>query len=81
MPNGVHDSKLDFALAKDVFEKEYIIHALKTNKGRINQTALNANIPKKTLLRKIEKYEIFSASGEKFQIKINQASSNAYLFR
>jgi DNA-binding NtrC family response regulator len=27
-------------------------------KGRINQTALHANIPKKTLLRKIEKYGI-----------------------
>lgn len=48
--------KLDFQLAKDVFEKEFIIQALKTNKGRINQTALKANIPKKTLLRKIEKY-------------------------
>lgn len=50
--------KLDFAIAKDLFEKEFIIQALKINKGRINQTALNANIPKKTLLRKIEKYEI-----------------------
>jgi DNA-binding NtrC family response regulator len=50
--------KLDFAFAKDLFEKEFIIQALKINKGRINQTALNANIPKKTLLRKIEKYEI-----------------------
>jgi len=50
--------KLDFAIAKDQFEKEFIVQALKINKGRINQTALNANIPKKTLLRKIEKYEI-----------------------
>jgi DNA-binding NtrC family response regulator len=50
--------KLDFAIAKDLFEKEFIVQALKINKGRINQTALNANIPKKTLLRKIEKYEI-----------------------
>jgi two-component system response regulator HydG len=50
--------KLDFAIAKDYFEKEFIVQALKANKGRINQTALNANIPKKTLLRKIEKYEI-----------------------
>lgn len=50
--------KLDFAIAKDQFEKEFIIQALKINKGKINQTALNANIPKKTLLRKIEKYEI-----------------------
>lgn len=50
--------KLDFAVAKDQFEREFIVQALKINKGRINQTALNANIPKKTLLRKIEKYEI-----------------------
>jgi DNA-binding NtrC family response regulator len=50
--------KMDFQEAKDKFEKEFIIQALVVNKGRINQTALNANIPKKTLLRKIEKYEI-----------------------
>lgn len=50
--------KLDFQTAKDKFEHEFIIQALKLNKGKINQTALNANIPKKTLLRKIEKYQI-----------------------
>lgn len=50
--------KLDFQAAKDRFEKEFIVQALKLHKGKINQTALNANIPKKTLLRKIEKYEI-----------------------
>jgi DNA-binding NtrC family response regulator len=50
--------KMDFQSAKDKFENEFIIQALKLNKGKINQTALNANIPKKTLLRKIEKYEI-----------------------
>src|SRR5690606_28560408 len=43
------DGKLDFAIAKDQFEREFIIQALVVNKGRINQTALNANIPKKTL--------------------------------
>ena len=52
------DVKLDFQYAKDKFEKEFIVFALKINKGKINQTALKANIPKKTLLRKIEKYEI-----------------------
>ncbi len=52
------DVKLDFQKAKDEFEKEFITQALKLNKGKINQTALNANIPKKTLLRKIEKYEL-----------------------
>lgn len=50
--------KLDFQEAKNKFEKEFIIQALKTNLGKINQTALKANIPKKTLLRKIEKYNI-----------------------
>jgi DNA-binding NtrC family response regulator len=49
---------LDFQIAKELFEKEFIAFALKVNKGKINQTALKANIPKKTLLRKIEKYEI-----------------------
>ena len=42
----------------EAFEREFIIKALKMFKGRINQTALHANIPKKTLLRKIEKYGI-----------------------
>ena len=53
-----NDIKMDFQVAKDLFEKEFIVQALKLNKGKINQTALKANIPKKTLLRKIEKYEI-----------------------
>ncbi len=51
-------NNLDFNRQKEMFEKEFIIKALKTFKGRINQTALHANIPKKTLLRKIEKYGI-----------------------
>ncbi|MCK5072121.1 MAG: sigma-54-dependent Fis family transcriptional regulator [Bacteriovoracaceae bacterium] len=50
--------RLDFQVAKELFEREFIIHALQMNKGKINKTALKANIPKKTLLRKIEKYEI-----------------------
>jgi two-component system, NtrC family, response regulator HydG len=54
----VDASALDFNAEKEAFEKEFIIKALKTFKGRINQTALHANIPKKTLLRKIEKYGI-----------------------
>lgn len=52
------DGNLDFNAQKEAFEKEFIIKALKTFGGRINQTALHANIPKKTLLRKIEKYGI-----------------------
>ena len=53
--NGDH---LDFNKHKEAFEREFIVKALKMFKGRINQTALHANIPKKTLLRKIEKYGI-----------------------
>jgi DNA-binding NtrC family response regulator len=55
---AVEAGALDFNAQKEAFEKEFIIKALKTFKGRINQTALHANIPKKTLLRKIEKYGI-----------------------
>ena len=55
---GLSPEKLDFNKHKEMFEKEFIIKALQTFKGRINQTALHANIPKKTLLRKIEKYGI-----------------------
>lgn len=55
---GVLDPNLDFNAEKEAFEREFILKALKAFKGRINQTALHANIPKKTLLRKIEKYGI-----------------------
>ncbi|MCB0394825.1 MAG: sigma-54-dependent Fis family transcriptional regulator, partial [Bdellovibrionales bacterium] len=56
--DSLDPANLDFNRQKELFEKEFIIKALKTFKGRINQTALHANIPKKTLLRKIEKYGI-----------------------
>jgi DNA-binding NtrC family response regulator len=55
---SISGGSLNFNAQKEAFEKEFIIKALKTFKGRINQTALHANIPKKTLLRKIEKYGI-----------------------
>jgi two-component system, NtrC family, response regulator HydG len=51
-------NKLDFQANKEEFERQFLISALKAFKGRINQTALHANIPKKTLLRKLEKYGI-----------------------
>lgn len=54
----ISGEQLDFNRHKEAFEKEFIVKALKMFKGRINQTALHANIPKKTLLRKIEKYGI-----------------------
>jgi DNA-binding NtrC family response regulator len=49
---------LDFEIFKEQAEKEFIISALKANKGKINQTVAQANIPKNTLLRKIRKYAI-----------------------
>ena len=55
---STENGNLDFQEAKNAFEKEFINQALKINSGKINQTAINANIPKKTLLRKIEKYSI-----------------------
>jgi two-component system response regulator HydG len=54
----ISGESLDFNKHKEAFEREFIVKALKMFKGRINQTALHANIPKKTLLRKIEKYGI-----------------------
>ena len=55
---SINGDTLDFNKHKEAFEREFIVKALKMFKGRINQTALHANIPKKTLLRKIEKYGI-----------------------
>lgn len=50
--------KLDYQANKEEFERQFLINALIAFNGRINQTALHANIPKKTLLRKLEKYGI-----------------------
>ncbi len=52
------DLLLDYKTHKEQFEKDFIIKALKTFHGRINQTAMHAKIPKKTLLRKLAKYNI-----------------------
>lgn len=49
---------LDFEVFKEQAEKDFIVSALKANKGKINQTVAQANIPKNTLLRKIRKYSI-----------------------
>lgn len=49
-------ASLDYEAFKEQTEKDFIIQALKTNKGKINQTVAQANIPKNTLLRKIKKY-------------------------
>lgn len=55
---GSYNGPLDFDRFKEETEKEFIIQALKANKGRINQTVAQAGIPKNTLLRKIKKYNI-----------------------
>ena len=57
-PGGVFGGKLDFDRFKEETEKEFILQALRANRGRINQTVAQANIPKNTLLRKIKKYGI-----------------------
>ena len=49
---------LDYESFKESSEKEFVVNALKANKGKINQTVAQANIPKNTLLRKIKKYGI-----------------------
>jgi DNA-binding NtrC family response regulator len=49
---------LDYELFKESAEREFIVNALKANRGKINQTVAQANIPKNTLLRKIRKYAI-----------------------
>ncbi len=49
---------LDYEQFKEQAEIDFIVSALKANKGRINQTVAHANIPKNTLLRKIKKYNI-----------------------
>ncbi|MFH1262827.1 MAG: sigma-54 dependent transcriptional regulator [Pseudomonadota bacterium] len=52
------EGELDFQVYKEKLEKEFIVRALQKFNGRINLTSAQTNIPKKTLLRKIEKYKI-----------------------
>lgn len=49
---------LNYDIFREEMEKDFIINALRANKGKINQTVARANIPKNTLLRKIRKYNI-----------------------
>ena len=49
---------LDYPLLKEQFEREFLVKALSSFDGRVNQTALHTKIPKMTLLRKLEKYKI-----------------------
>lgn len=52
------DGDMDFHAYKEKLEKDFIVRALQKFNGKINQTSAQTNIPKKTLLRKIEKYKI-----------------------
>lgn len=56
--NTDYSGPLDFDIFREQVEKQFVVNALKANKGRINQTVAQANIPKNTLLRKIKKYGI-----------------------
>lgn len=58
MPPTSVGGAMDFEVYKEQAEKDFIISALKANKGKINKTVAEANIPKNTLLRKIKKYGI-----------------------
>lgn len=49
---------MDYESFKEQAERDFIVSALKANKGKINKTVAEANIPKNTLLRKIKKYGI-----------------------
>jgi two-component system, NtrC family, response regulator AtoC len=53
-----YSGPMDYDAFKEEMEKEFIVNALKANRGKINQTVAQANIPKNTLLRKIRKYGI-----------------------
>ncbi|MEK7356366.1 MAG: sigma-54 dependent transcriptional regulator [Bdellovibrionota bacterium] len=56
--SGGPHGPMDFEAFKEQAEKEFIMNALRANKGKINKTVAEANIPKNTLLRKIKKYGI-----------------------
>ena len=51
-------SELNYPALKEQFEREFLIKALKTFDGRVNQTAAHTKMTKVTLLRKLEKYGI-----------------------
>jgi len=57
-PVNWSQTPLDYHNFKDTMEKEFIIRALKSTGGKINQTSRDSGIPKKTLLRKIQKFGI-----------------------
>lgn len=68
---------MDYTKEKDAFEKAFVLRALETFKG-INRAAIGANMPKKTLMRKIQKFGIDSSKYHYFaQIKNETESTEA----
>jgi two-component system, NtrC family, response regulator HydG len=49
---------LNYPMMKEKFERDFIIKALQTYHGKINQTAEHTQMTKVTLLRKLDKYGI-----------------------
>jgi transcriptional regulator with PAS, ATPase and Fis domain len=49
---------LNYPVLKERFEKDFLIRALRTFSGKINQTAMHTKMTKLTLLRKLDKYGI-----------------------
>ena len=65
-PQGAFDLTclpLDFHKAKEIFEKTFLVEALKRNSGHIAKTAREVGLPRKTIYRKMETYDI-SRDGE-----------------
>ncbi|MBI4863071.1 MAG: sigma 54-interacting transcriptional regulator [Candidatus Riflebacteria bacterium] len=48
----------DFTVARDLFEKHFIIHSLKRHQGNITATAKETGLPRRTLYRRLEKFGI-----------------------
>jgi len=48
----------DFNVARDLFEKHFIIQSLKRNQGNITATAKETGLPRRTLYRRLEKFDI-----------------------
>jgi len=55
---GVDNYPPDFHLAKELFEKNFILKYLRVNSGNIAATATQLGLPRKTIYRKLEAYQI-----------------------
>jgi transcriptional regulator with PAS, ATPase and Fis domain len=55
---GVDNYPPDFHLAKELFEKNFILKYLRAHGGNITATANQLRLPRKTIYRKLEAYQI-----------------------